>query len=131
MRKTRDLSKVVAANVRRLQRDGGLSEEDIGRRTGLSQKTINNLLNATHQPTLKTLAMLAAGCGVELSDLVKAPETACKHEHTLGSASPEEVAQLERIYKNISRLPPQMRDKFEKDAELILGLIDNPPEESQ
>lgn len=56
---------VVSANVRRLMRSMEWSEHDLARRSGVSQKAINNLLNQATGCTITTADKLARPFGLQ------------------------------------------------------------------
>lgn len=125
-RKVSHLGKVVAANVKRLRAELGITEEEVKRRSGISQKTFNNIANAEHSPTISTIEKVAKGLGVDPWELMLpefGPGIVVRKGET---ASPEAALQLERIYTLLSKLPPEMLDKFEGDAQVILQLLNNP-----
>jgi transcriptional regulator with XRE-family HTH domain len=59
-----------AANLRRLRREAGLSQEDLSGRTGLHPTEISRLERATREPRLGTMVRLARGLGVGLERLI-------------------------------------------------------------
>lgn len=63
---------ILARNVRGLMDHHGWSEHDLAKRSGVSQKAINNLLNVKSAPTLDTIDMLAAAFEMRLCELVSA-----------------------------------------------------------
>lgn len=68
--KTLDSTAVCAAVVRALMNKKGLSEHKLAKLSGVSQKTINNLLNATSAPTVPTLQALAKALEVPTKSLL-------------------------------------------------------------
>lgn len=61
----------LAANVRRLRKAAGLSQDELGDRAGYYGKLVWKIENGTGNPTLNTLASVAAVLGVSLSALCR------------------------------------------------------------
>jgi DNA-binding XRE family transcriptional regulator len=59
-----------AANLRRLRKDAGLSQEQLAGRTGLHPTEISRLERAVREPRLGTIARLARGLDVDVEVLV-------------------------------------------------------------
>jgi len=55
---------VLARNLRALKERYGLSEREIGKRTKVAQKTINNILKCSTSPTIETLDRIARPFGL-------------------------------------------------------------------
>lgn len=125
-RRVSHLGKVVAGNVKRLRAELGITEEEVKRRSGISQKTFNNIANAEHSPTISTIEKVAKGLGVDPWELMLPQFGLDIPARTQGAATPEAAEQLERIYRILAQLPPEMLDKFEGDAKVILQLLNNP-----
>jgi transcriptional regulator with XRE-family HTH domain len=64
----------VAAAVRRLRRDRGLSADQLAARAGVSKGALVALENAAANPNLATLVRLADALGVSVSALVERPD---------------------------------------------------------
>lgn len=54
----------LARNLRFLMTQADLSEQNLADRSGVGQKTINNILNKVNSPTLSTVEKLAAAFGL-------------------------------------------------------------------
>lgn len=54
------LSHILARNLKILKDQQGLSEAAISKKSGVAQKTINNILNSRHNPTLLAVERLAS-----------------------------------------------------------------------
>lgn len=52
-------------NLRYLMTKEGLSEEELAKKAGVAQKTINNMLNQKHSPKLETVEAVAHAFGLE------------------------------------------------------------------
>lgn len=65
-----ELSDVIAANLRRLREDRGLSLGDLARRCGLSKQTLSQVERGIGNPTVATLQELAGGLDVSVRRLV-------------------------------------------------------------
>jgi transcriptional regulator with XRE-family HTH domain len=59
-----------AANLRRLRREAGLSQEGLAGRTGLHPTEISRLERAVREPRLGTIVRLARGLDVRVESLV-------------------------------------------------------------
>jgi transcriptional regulator with XRE-family HTH domain len=59
-----------AANLRRLRKEAGLSQEVLADRTGLHPTEISRLERAVREPRLGTIVRLARGLKVGVDDLV-------------------------------------------------------------
>ena len=57
--------KSVAANVRRVRQERGLTQEQLAERAELPLKTIQRIERAEQNPSVTVLASIAAGLGVE------------------------------------------------------------------
>ena len=64
------LSETVAANLKRVCVDQDISTRDLAKRAGIPQKSVWNLLNNQHSPTLATLEPVAKVLGVDFAALV-------------------------------------------------------------
>jgi len=65
----------VAGNVRRLRQAGGLSQEQLAQRSGLSRRTIINLEAGEANISLAGLDRVADALGSSFSELIRAPGT--------------------------------------------------------
>lgn len=73
-RKKRPRSKEAAAlgqAIRSYRQEQGLSQEELGRRLRVSFRRIGELERGRANPTFKTLARVANGLGIPLSDLFR------------------------------------------------------------
>jgi ribosome-binding protein aMBF1 (putative translation factor) len=61
---------LFAANLRRLREEAGLSQEELGLRTGIDVSNISRYESASREPGVRTLSRLAAGLRVEAARLV-------------------------------------------------------------
>lgn len=64
---------VVAANVRRLREERGISAVVLARRSGIARATLAQLEAGRGNPTLETLYALANTLGVGLADMIAPP----------------------------------------------------------
>jgi len=64
------IEETVAANLRRLRLQSGLSLADMARFTGLAKSTFTNLESGAGNPTLQTLWSIAETLGCTLADLI-------------------------------------------------------------
>jgi transcriptional regulator with XRE-family HTH domain len=65
-----DLQQTLAANLRRLRIARRLSLSELARATGLSKATLSGIESANSNPTVETLAGLAAALGVSVTELL-------------------------------------------------------------
>ncbi|MQL53628.1 helix-turn-helix domain-containing protein [Desulfofundulus thermobenzoicus] len=59
--------KEIVDNLRAIRVANKISQEELARATGVSQKHISNIENHKDTPTIETLQKLARGLGVEIS----------------------------------------------------------------
>ena len=62
---------VLARNCLALKVIHNLSEKDVEKKSGIAQKTFNNIINANHNPTLKSIVALAAAFKVKPEELLQ------------------------------------------------------------
>jgi transcriptional regulator with XRE-family HTH domain len=117
--KKRDINQVLAKNLKEAMErkfDGEVNQSELARQSGVSQKTISNILstlrpeladlNVAPSPTVTKLSLLAKALDMDLWELlhpeptkVKALEIASGKEHKVDIA---EVAELMTIYASSS-----------------------------
>lgn len=61
---------LVGLRIRQLRADCGLSQEELATRSGIPQESLSRIENGRRDPRLDTLRKLAAGCGVDLQDVL-------------------------------------------------------------
>ncbi|MCW5704893.1 MAG: helix-turn-helix transcriptional regulator [Bradyrhizobium sp.] len=66
-----DMRKLVGRNFARLRREKGLTQEEVERRSGLSQQYLSGLERGLRNPTVITLFELSQALGVSHLELVK------------------------------------------------------------
>jgi transcriptional regulator with XRE-family HTH domain len=66
------ITKALARAVRRLRRERGWTQDDLGAQIGMDQAGISLIENARANPTLETLEALAKTLGVRFVDLFEA-----------------------------------------------------------
>ena len=71
MRGDPDPNRVLAANLRRLRLDAGLSQEEFAERCGLHRTYVGAIERGERNVTLRTLGALADSLGVAAIDLLK------------------------------------------------------------
>lgn len=85
-----------ANNLRLLMRLGGLNQTELAKKSGVSQKTISNILNNGQNPTIETADLLAAAFGLEgwhlimpnlPTDLVSSPTIEALFNSFLGAST--------------------------------------------
>jgi len=64
-----DWAKIVGANVRRLRRERGLTQEDLAGEAGLAMRHMGRIERGESNPTLSMMAKLADVLGVHLTAL--------------------------------------------------------------
>ena len=70
MAKRERAADVLAANLDKLLKARGLSQPQLGEQSGVSQKTINNIVHKRNSPQLDSVEKLAEALGVELYQLL-------------------------------------------------------------
>ncbi len=66
-----DMRKLVGRNFARLRREKGLTQEEVERRSGLSQQYLSGLERGLRNPTVITLYELSQALDVSHVELVK------------------------------------------------------------
>ncbi len=99
MKKT--LRDVVANNIARIMDDPAapLTQEAVGRRSGIPQRTVGRLKNGSSAASLTTLEAIAKGLGVEPWQLL-IPDFDPKQPPLLRSATQDE----QRLYRKVEQL---------------------------
>ena len=67
----RDWRQVVGANIGRLRRAKGLTQEDLAFRAGIDLTYMGGIERGKRNPSLMVLAGIAKALGVELPELIK------------------------------------------------------------
>jgi len=80
-------AQVVAENVRRVRVARGLSLSDLARRAGVAKATLVGLESGRGNPTVSTLAALAAELGVAVTALLRDPAAPTVHVARAGQGS--------------------------------------------
>lgn len=70
-----DMRKLVGANVARIRRERGLTQEQVAERSGFSQQYLSGLESGRRNPTIVTLYELATALGVDHVELVTPAES--------------------------------------------------------
>jgi transcriptional regulator with XRE-family HTH domain len=83
-----DIGKLVGNRVREFRTSHRLTQEQLGERAGLSYKFIGEVERGVGNPTIQTLADIAAALGVPVVDLV----TTDRLEVSIGHFSATDVA---------------------------------------
>lgn len=65
-----DVRQRLAANMKRLRRDRGWSQEQLADEAGLDRTYISGIERQTRHPTITTVAKLAAALGASFADLL-------------------------------------------------------------
>jgi len=105
------LSEIVSTNIKRVCVDFDISTRDLASRVGTSsQKSIWNLLNEEHSPTLKTLEPVFRALMISPA----AAMTPSIDTSLLVSRK------LPRLIEKYARMSPTQRDKFEDIIDSIL-----------
>src|SRR5262245_1948802 len=78
---------VLAENVRRIRVARGLSLSDLARRAGVAKATLVGLESGRGNPTVSTLAALAAELGVAVTTLLRDPAAPTVHVARAGEGS--------------------------------------------
>lgn len=66
-----DLQQILATNLRLARADLGISQEELGHRSGLDRTYVSGVERGTRNPTVKVLASLAAGLSVPAYKLLE------------------------------------------------------------
>jgi transcriptional regulator with XRE-family HTH domain len=116
MRRKQSAREQVRKEINRLFRASGMTETELAKKAGVSQKTVNNLLHDRHPPSLVTVEACAAALGVEIWQLFLSDETLDQ------TASPQESLKLIHAYKTASTAGRDIILRVaEREAEYITG----------
>jgi len=66
---TMNIEQEVGSRIRKLRKDKGLTQEELGEKAGLSYKHIGEVERGEVNPSLTTLAAIAKGLDVGIGDL--------------------------------------------------------------
>src|ERR1700757_1643759 len=82
----RGIAELLAANLRRLRIARHLSLSELARATAVSKGTLSGLENGRANPTVETLASLAAALQVPVTELLEEPPLGAVHVARAGAA---------------------------------------------
>ncbi|CBS89245.1 helix-turn-helix domain-containing protein [Azospirillum lipoferum] len=68
-----DLPDILAANIRRLRRERGITQENLAHRAGIDRSYVGQIERAEHKATVVTLGRLAQALKVLPGDLLTLP----------------------------------------------------------
>jgi transcriptional regulator with XRE-family HTH domain len=142
---------VLAANLRRLRIARHLSLSELARATTMSKATLSSIENARSNPTVDTLASLAAALRVSITELledlpvaevrvVRASQGRLEHRHgmpqrfldTMAAAGPSEVSELSLAARAVHEADPRPAGSrahvYVLQGKLITGPVEVPTE---
>ena len=100
-----EYQRFFGANIRKLRKRRGLTQEQLAERSGLSERYVSEVERGVANPRLMSLKELASGLGVAIPDLFvfdKSPLTASEiKERLIEALSQTDEKSLEHIYNNI------------------------------
>lgn len=73
----------IGDNIKRLRQQYGLSQSDIGKIVGVSDKAVSTWENDISEPKIKTIQILADYFGIKKSDLVEERDTPFADKDTM------------------------------------------------
>jgi len=76
-----NIREILAANLRRMRRERGLSQEELAHRANIHRTYVSSLERCQYSATIDLVDSLAVALGVETPDLLK-------FEHTGGHEAP-------------------------------------------
>ena len=83
--------------IARLRREKGITQEELGRRLGVSNKTVSRWENGNYMPDIETLRLLAAEFSVSIEELLDGEKISAKNPvKTPDPFSPKERADFWR-----------------------------------
>lgn len=112
----------LARNVEMLRTHRGWSQDELGRRAGLSQKVISNLENAVDRdisPTMGTVVAVADALGTSLLSLMVDMDT----QKISSIKSDKEFEEISYFFKNYISLPKPLRQTVNRVLELEIRSI--------
>lgn len=66
-----DLVQLLGANVRRLRKEKGVSQEELALDAGMKRSYLSDLERGTRNPSVRALDRLAAALGADPADLLR------------------------------------------------------------
>ena len=90
-------------HIKRIRKQKGLSQAELGTRIGVSQQVITNHERAIREPDIETLLKIAGALEVSLSALIG--EDSIKPEDKTSRA-------LQKRFEQITKLPPEKQKAF-------------------
>ncbi|KJE35504.1 hypothetical protein UF64_09675 [Thalassospira sp. HJ] len=63
-----DIRETVGANIRRIRRDSGMSQEALAHKSGIAPSFLSQIENGKRSPTVTTLAAIAGALRVRVID---------------------------------------------------------------
>jgi transcriptional regulator with XRE-family HTH domain len=108
---------VLAANLRRLRIARRLSLSELARATGMSKATLSSVESGRSNPTVETLASLAAALRVSLGELLEEPPLGEIRVARAGhdGAAPRELDRLDEAGVEVSEQAWGPRQRDERD----------------
>lgn len=111
---TTDIGSFVAARLKALRLDRGLSLRELARRSDLSPEMLSRAERCERTPSLETLSRACHGLGVSLSDFFSGASAA--PQRRLDEGEPDPVAALAEAIQTLLTVHRSLRD-----AEALAG----------
>ncbi|MBN2498738.1 MAG: helix-turn-helix transcriptional regulator [Deltaproteobacteria bacterium] len=119
-------SLLLGANVRRLRRAQGLSQEDLADRSGISNRYLGRIERGEANPSLDILERLSTSFGVDLVDLLS-PLDAYRNARGRRSKTPD-ASRIDtlRLSEKVAVYLTRLDDKARKRALRIIKALGDP-----
>ncbi len=95
--------KNLSEQIKRIRKQRGLSQKELGQRIGVSQQVMTNYERGLREPNLETLLKIAGALDVSVEDLIK--DKPIKPEETTSRA-------LQKRFEVIKKMPPEKQKAF-------------------
>lgn len=119
------LSKRFGDRVQELMDEKGLSQAELGRRSGMSRSVINNLLRGIRNPSLLTALTVARALGVSLDELTSGNvlDMVDTQEAVNSTFEIDFLDQLGKLLSSSDYYSNQLRPLTQADKDTILRLV--------
>lgn len=119
------LSEQFGARIQELMNERGLSQAELGRRSGMSRSVINNLLRGVRNPSLLTAVTISRALGVSLDELTKGniADMVDTQDVVKSTFKIDFLDQLSKLLSSSDYYSNQLKPLTQKDKNAILRLV--------